>query len=413
MQMEASNAGLACTKEDADAACAKKNIAATVKKTAAESTELPCVESENVKPACEIKGNAENHTADNANDAVIEETKSACINKAEAMADKAPNESAVPIESVKTDNKEEPEGKIIVAGTKEEPAEEKKQIGTATSASEENAEEGKKVEQVEECQATEDDECTKLVFAKAAEPNNDPANLAPNSVPMSPCTREQEEQKMAYWNIRGFIEPIRMIMEYLHLRYSDIEYNINFLQPITVPEDQWKRIKECLESGLTMTTSLKGIGHIPVSHTVGICRHLAQRYRPKMVGSAMNEFAEIDSVLYLCHDIRKALIEAHENGWEQSKETAMKFINEKLCFVNKFLKYRKWISGKQASVADFVFAELLEFLQVFDATAIDMHQNCRKLLRKLYAIPEISKYKEAQTDFDIAKYIKRPFKGEP
>ncbi len=224
---------------------------------------------------------------------------------------------------------------------------------------------------------------------------------------------EPENTTLAYWNIRSFVEPIRMIMEHLHITFIDIEHDLDKLQPLNVSATQWAKLKEALTVEFDALPTLKGVESISVTHTVGICRYLAQKYRPKMLGSAMNEYAEVDAVLFICHDMRIRIMNAYEKGWEKCGEDAMKFVKEKLGYLNKFMKSRSWISGKQATVADFILCELLEFIQSLDESTLDTYPNCKKLLRKLYAIPEVSKYKVLQEGFDIAKYIKLPFKGEP
>jgi len=42
---------------------------------------------------------------------------------------------------------------------------------------------------------------------------------------------------------------------------------------------------------------------------VAICKCLAGKYKQKMFGSAMNEFAEVDSILYFSCDICKEMDE--------------------------------------------------------------------------------------------------------
>ena len=215
------------------------------------------------------------------------------------------------------------------------------------------------------------------------------------------------------WDVRGFTESIRMLMEYLHIDYKEIKLELDDLKPIETSEELWTSVKESLGLDFPSLPNLCDLEHkVSLSCTIAICKYLAQKYRPKMVGSAMNEYAEIDSVLLICHDMRNAVIEAHEKGWEKSKEDALTLVKEKLGYFNKFMKSRIWISGKQPSVADFIFSEMIELLLHIDSTMIDAYPNCRKWLRKFCAIPEIVKYKSSQSGFDIAKYLILPIQYE-
>ena len=221
---------------------------------------------------------------------------------------------------------------------------------------------------------------------------------------------EAEKITLMHWNIRGFTEPIKMLLEYLHISYKEVKFELDEMKPAECSSEQWMSIKESLGLEFPTLPNIKDSEHqISLCFTIAICKYLAQKYKPKMIGSAMNECAEIDSILFMCHDMRNSIIEAHESGWEKNKEETMKNIKEKLGYVNKFMRARIWLSGKQVSIADFVFCELMELVQSLDDTTIDSFPNCRKLLRKFYGIAEIAKYKASQPGFDIAKYLKLPF----
>ena len=218
---------------------------------------------------------------------------------------------------------------------------------------------------------------------------------------------------LIYWNVRGFAEPIKMLLEYLHTSYEEIKLEYDEQKPIEASAEQWTKIKETYSLDFHTLPCLLDFEHkVYLSHTIAICKYLAQLYRPKMVGSAMNECAEIDALLYLGYDVRNSIIEGYEKGWEENKGDTIKWIKNKLGYVNKFMKSRVWMSGKQATIADFYWCELLEFIQSADSTIIEEYPNYKKLLRKLYVIPEVQKYKTTQMEFNMAKYLKFPFQHE-
>ena len=221
---------------------------------------------------------------------------------------------------------------------------------------------------------------------------------------------EAEKVTLMHWNIRGFTEPIKMLLEYLHVSYKEVKLELDELKPIDCSTEQWTSVKETLGLEFPSLPNIKDAEHgVSLCYTIAICKYLALKYKPKMIGSAMNECAEIDSLLFMCHDIRKSIVEAYERDWTKSKDEVMKYVKEKLGYVNKFMKAKIWLSGKQVSIADFVFCEMIELVQSLDDTTIDSFPNCRKLLRKLYSVPEIAKYKATQPAFDLTKYLKLPF----
>lgn len=209
--------------------------------------------------------------------------------------------------------------------------------------------------------------------------------------------------KWLHCNIKGAMEPVKMLLEYLHLSYSGIKQELDALKPMQCSNEQWDKMKEALLVEFPISGNIDDFDiKLMLSCSLATCKYLAHKYKPKMAGSAMNEFAEIDTLLFLAHDIRNMLIDAQEENWEAKREQVMGKISEKLEFVNKFLRARIWLSGKQVSIADFIFCELLEYITSIDSLCnIQKFPNCLKLLRKFNAIPEVSKYKKTRDIIDL------------
>lgn len=209
--------------------------------------------------------------------------------------------------------------------------------------------------------------------------------------------------RLLYMNVRGASESVKMLLEYLHLSYSGIKQEIDGIKPIQCTNEQWEKTKEALMVEFPTSISMSDCDpKILLSSSISIFKYLAYKYKPKMAGSAMNEFAEIDTLLCLVHDMRNLLIDAQEENWEVNKLEAMSVINEKMGYLNKFMRSKIWLSGKQVSIADFAICELLEYISSIDSScATEKFPNCLKLLRKFNAIPEISKYKKSHSCYEI------------
>ena len=191
------------------------------------------------------------------------------------------------------------------------------------------------------------------------------------------------------YKVRGLADPICLLLEYLHVSYnvSEVEYSASST------EGEFKSLPlfRDNDTGFELT------------NTIAICTYIGLRYRPKMVGSAMNEFAETDSLLYLSFDIRKIILEAIEQGWEKAGPETINEVKEKLNFIEKFLKGRNWLVGKHPSIADFYVMEVVELFEWAGQKEDLLEKYCRirNLIKKLHAIPEIAKYKGAdQKEFE-------------
>lgn len=250
-----------------------------------------------------------------------------------------------------------------------------------------------------------------------------------------------EEISLCQYEARGLAEIIKMLLKYLHVPYD-----------LVLPEK--------FNSSLTffgLPAIRDNINKLELSHTIAICKYIAGKYRPKMLGSAMNEFAELDALVYLMKDIYKKVVEnLHENlkvekqterelvvsketpvenGVKESQcDTKQKFegiptnneeaksdgegeecgdksekleldkeirawIIAKLGYVEKLLKGRNWLVGKQPSIADFFFIELMNFLDWIDNDIKEKFIRIKNLIRKFYLIPEMHGYRMSQSDF--------------
>jgi len=198
------------------------------------------------------------------------------------------------------------------------------------------------------------------------------------------------EFDQSFWKIQGFITPIKMIMECLHLSVTDLEADLDSLPAVTLSPEDWPAMKEELLNALTVTP--KAFQYLSYNQGLWICRFLAQKYNPKMLGSAMNEYAEIDTVLSICSDLRAQIIRYSFNG------PTMEMVKEKLGNLNKLLRGRAWISGKQATVADFVFCGLVDLLRYFRKDILDNYPQCKRIIKKIHGIPGMVKYTKQSDD---------------
>ena len=173
--------------------------------------------------------------------------------------------------------------------------------------------------------------------------------------------------------------------------------------------EQWTSMKETLGLDFPTLPYLHDAeSKVRLSCSLAICRFLGQKFRPKMVGSAMNEFAEVDTLLSLMHDMRVGLDRSLSDLSPESRAATLKWIGEQLERINRYMRSKTWLSGKQASIADFVFCDLLDYIQFFDPAAIASFPHLKKLQHKFNMIPEIAKYKETQSPFEPQKYLRIP-----
>eukprot|EP00831_Metopus_contortus_P046296 TRINITY_DN3717_c0_g1_i2.p1 TRINITY_DN3717_c0_g1~~TRINITY_DN3717_c0_g1_i2.p1 ORF type:complete len:236 (-),score=34.84 TRINITY_DN3717_c0_g1_i2:155-862(-) len=222
------------------------------------------------------------------------------------------------------------------------------------------------------------------------------------------CIRDRSTQStwgeltLICWKVRGVAEPIKMMLEYMHVDYKLMELDL---------EDEKDRLwyeshRESLGLEFPMLPSLQDpTNKLSLGYSIAIMRYLAQRCKPKMAGSNMNEFAEQDTLLKLFLDLRQQIISGFERGWESAKEEVLGHAKERLSQINKFMRYRTYLSGKQIMIADFAFVELMDYLNFLSEGIVNEFPHCVKIEKKLRLAPEIIKYRATQHAFNMDKYI--------
>jgi glutathione S-transferase len=220
---------------------------------------------------------------------------------------------------------------------------------------------------------------------------------------------EAEGLTLIYWNVRGIAEPVKMMLEYLHLPYKEVKLELDEQMTTEAVLEQWTSLKDRLGVEFATLPCLHdGGSKITLSCSIAICRFLGQKYRPKMVGSAMNEFAEVDTLVSVMRDIRGYLDHSLSEPTAESRAATLKLVSEQLERINRYMRSKTWLSGKQASIADFFLCDLLDYIEYFDPAVIAPFPHLKKLQHKFNMIPEIAKYRETQMPFDPPKFLRIP-----
>ena len=81
----------------------------------------------------------------------------------------------------------------------------------------------------------------------------------------------------------------------------------------------------------------------------------------------------------------------------------MIFVTSKLNYIEKLLKGRNWLIGKQLSIADFFFIELMGLLDWIDPEIRSKYTRFNNLIKKFNLLPEMFSYKSTQVIFDKAR----------
>ncbi|CAG2117360.1 unnamed protein product [Medioppia subpectinata] len=189
---------------------------------------------------------------------------------------------------------------------------------------------------------------------------------------------------LAYFKIRGRAQPIRLMLAYKGVKFTDKYYEEEF-------KVEW--FKEKFTLGFDFPNLPYYIdGSKKLTHTKAIMRHLARKHglvatdetgleRQDMIEEQMTDIiAEFSMVLFT-----------------PSFETAkVKYIAEtlpkQLDALSQFLGTRQWFTGNHINYVDFWAYEMLDWFRIFSPETVDKYQNLVQLLTRFESLPAIKAY---------------------
>jgi len=204
---------------------------------------------------------------------------------------------------------------------------------------------------------------------------------------------EKDEKKegiiLGYWKIRGLAQPIRLLLEYQNVPYSDKYYVCG--GPPNFDRGQWLSEKHKL--GLTFPNLPYLIdGDFKLTQSNSILNYVGTK-NENLCGENAKERAVIEMILGHTYDFRDSLGGlAYNSKYEELKKD---------WFNNTFAKFKKdcetFLSDKKLfadklSVADFVLFELFDQCRLMNDKCLDDAPKLTSFLTRFASLPRISSY---------------------
>lgn len=210
---------------------------------------------------------------------------------------------------------------------------------------------------------------------------------------------------LGYWDIRGFAEPSRLLLQYTKAQFTNKLYH--FGDAPDYNREEWLKEKSSLGLDFPNLPYLID-GDLKLSQARTILTHLGRKF--KMMGNDETETALVDLLIDQSNDLRQELnnICYRAINFENVKK---KFCDETLPvhlklyedFLTK--KGKKWLISDTLTAADF---QLFEYLDHCWLLSNDNWTDFPKVLAYMKAfreLPELKKYLETEHD-------KRPINGK-
>ncbi|XP_015782785.1 glutathione S-transferase Mu 1 [Tetranychus urticae] len=209
---------------------------------------------------------------------------------------------------------------------------------------------------------------------------------------------------IGYWTYRGNVEPILLL-----LKQAD--------QPL-----QMKTYKQGVGRdylGIEWPTDKKQLnlfypnlpyivdGDIKISQTLAILRYLARKHDlgPRNeLETIRSDIAEQGAFEMMCSLWSAWYVETNQE-YENRRPGLESYLVEKLVHTEDVLDSNKFILGDRVTYVDFLLYSTLDYIRLYKASLLDSHENLRKFLDRIEALPKIKPY------FDDENFTRFPIIG--
>ncbi|GFQ68790.1 glutathione S-transferase Mu 1 [Trichonephila clavata] len=208
---------------------------------------------------------------------------------------------------------------------------------------------------------------------------------------------------LAYWNIRGLAQPIRLMLAYSETEYEDKKYEYG-----PAPEfdrSAWLKEKETL--GLDFPNLPYYIdGDVKLTQSVTIMRYLARKL--KLEPETEEDHIRADLIEQQVADFRTGLTRiAYNPDFEKLKEEYLKNLPTQLKMFSDFLGKRQWFASQdKLTYVDFMIYEALDNHRILSPECLSEFPNLKEFMERFEEVPTIQKYMQSSC------FLKWPLNGD-
>ncbi|OXA56303.1 glutathione S-transferase Mu 1 [Folsomia candida] len=203
---------------------------------------------------------------------------------------------------------------------------------------------------------------------------------------------------LAYWDIRGFAQPIRLLLANSGLEWEDKLY-VTGPAP-TFDKTCWFGEKETLGFDFPNLPYLID-GDVKVTQTIAIIRYLARK--TGLAGQSDDQQRRIDLITEEWHDFKGPFYPLCYNPeFHSLKPAYLTNAALKLARFSKYLGDMAWFAGDKLTYVDFLMYEIFDEHKLLEPTILSAFPNLEEFQARFEALPKIAEF------IASPKFIKYP-----
>uniref|UniRef100_A0A3P9PK40 glutathione transferase n=2 Tax=Poecilia reticulata TaxID=8081 RepID=A0A3P9PK40_POERE len=202
---------------------------------------------------------------------------------------------------------------------------------------------------------------------------------------------------LAYWDIRGLAQPVRLLLEYTGTAYDEKFYTCG--EAPDYDRSCWFGEKEKLGIDFPNLPYLLD-GDRKITQSNAIMRYIARKHN--LCGETEDEKVRVDLLENQAMDFRNGFVRLCYTDFEKLKPGYLSSLQGTLKQFSDFLGDRKWFAGDKITFVDFVMYELLDQHRMFHSSCLDDFKNLKDFLDRFEALEKIAAYMKS------SRFIKTP-----
>jgi len=203
--------------------------------------------------------------------------------------------------------------------------------------------------------------------------------------------------KLAYWDIRGLAQPIRLLLEYTGTKYEDKFYVCG--EAPNYDKSCWFDEKQKLGMDFPNLPYLED-GDRKMVQSNAIMRYIARKNN--LCGETEEEKVRVDILENQSMDFRNGFVMMCYTDFDKIKPKYLEKLPSLLKQFSVFLGDRKWFAGDKITFVDFLMYELLDQHRMFESKCLDDFKNLKDLLDRFEALEKIAAYMKS------SRFMKTP-----
>jgi len=209
--------------------------------------------------------------------------------------------------------------------------------------------------------------------------------------------------QVGYWNIRGLIGGVRLMLEYAGADWNETFYEAHLKEGgdradfTNWDRTEWTNVKATAEfqDGFAFPNLPYLVdGDVKISQSTAMLKYIARKFD---IGQKLNdtESWRVDQAADQIVDVRGGFVGlcyGFRTPFAQRETYCENTLKPQLKQLDRYMTGNNFVAGETLSYVDFMFWEILDHMELFDASLFNGLDNIKAFKKRFAELPKIAAY---------------------